>query len=43
MNFIFARLAAEANDGFSLKKPYPGWIASTLDSLAIDIIFFMFR
>ena len=24
INFIFARLAAEANEGFSLKKPYPG-------------------
>ena len=38
INAIPAFSQASAKSGFSDKKPYPGWIASTLASLAIRII-----
>ena len=38
INLILALLADAAKAEFSLRKPYPGWMKSALDSLAIDII-----
>ena len=38
INLILALLTDAAKAEFSLRKPYPGWMKSTLESLAIEMI-----
>ena len=43
MNVILQSWQISAKCGFSARKPYPGWIASTPSSSAVAMMFGMLR